>query len=147
MPGDTVELLKYHTNAEVLSVSKDGVYTLQAGIMKVTAKENEIYLLDNIPKVHLKKTPNSFTKEFRTAPGVAELDLRGMTAGEASIVLAQFVDNAVMSRLPSVRIIHGKGTGVLRQLVHDELKSNRLVRNFRLGTYGEGEDGVTIAEF
>ena len=146
IPGDTVELLKYNTRADVLSVSKDGIYTLQAGIMKVTAKENEIYLLDSVPKTNAKKIIEKTSRQFHNEVGVPEVDLRGMTAGEASIVLAQFIDNAVMSRLPSVRIIHGKGTGVLRQTVHDDLRMNRLVKKFRLGTYGEGEDGVTIAE-
>ena len=69
-----------------------------------------------------------------------------MDALEASAVLTIFLDNAYMANLQQVRIIHGKGTGVLRKMVHDELKKNRHVKKYRLGVYGEGEDGVTIAE-
>ena len=69
-----------------------------------------------------------------------------MTADEAVATLSIFLDNAMMANLASVRIIHGKGTGVLRKAVHDELKHNRAVKRYRLGIYGEGEDGVTIAE-
>ena len=69
-----------------------------------------------------------------------------MTADEAVATLSIFLDNAMMANLASVRIIHGTGTGVLRKAVHDELKHNRAVKRYRLGIYGEGEDGVTIAE-
>ena len=69
-----------------------------------------------------------------------------MTADEAVATLAVFLDNAMLANLSSVRIIHGKGTGVLRKAVQDELKHNRAVKRYRLGVYGEGEDGVTIAE-
>ena len=76
-----------------------------------------------------------------------EVDLRGMDAIEAVCVLQRYMDEAMRSNLPTVRIIHGKGTGVLRAAVHQELKKNKYVKSFRLGVYGEGEDGVTIAEF
>ena len=69
-----------------------------------------------------------------------------MDSLEASAVLTLFLDNAYMANLETVRIIHGKGTGVLRQMVHDELRKNKHVKKFRLGVYGEGETGVTIAE-
>lgn len=68
------------------------------------------------------------------------------SADEAIATLDIFLDNAMMANLASVRIIHGKGTGVLRKAVQDELKRNRCVKRYRLGVYGEGEDGVTIAE-
>ena len=70
-----------------------------------------------------------------------------MAADEAMPVLDQFLDSAYLANLPSVRIIHGKGTGVLRAAVHDELRRCKYVKSFRLGVYGEGETGVTIAEF
>ena len=69
-----------------------------------------------------------------------------MDALEASAVLDIFLDNAYMANLQQVRIIHGKGTGVLRKTVHEELRKHKRVKKFRLGVYGEGEDGVTIAE-
>ena len=69
-----------------------------------------------------------------------------MSADEAVAALSSFLDSAMLANLSSVRIIHGKGTGVLRKAVQDELKHNRAVKRYRLGVYGEGEDGVTIAE-
>ena len=77
----------------------------------------------------------------------AEVDLRGMDSIEAIAVLERYMDEAMRSNLPSVRIIHGKGTGTLRNAVHQCLKRNKFIKKFRLGLYGEGEDGVTIAEF
>ena len=76
-----------------------------------------------------------------------ELDIRGMAVDEALPVLDNFLDAAYMGNLPNVRIIHGKGTGVLRAAVQDELRRCKYVKSFRLGVYGEGESGVTIVEF
>ena len=76
-----------------------------------------------------------------------EVDLRGMDAVEAICVLDNYLDSAMRANLGTVRIIHGKGTGVLRKAVQDALKKNKFVKKYRLGQYGEGEDGVTIAEF
>lgn len=145
--GDTVELLKYGTKATVLTVAKDGTMQLQAGIMRVNAKPSEVYLLENESTAAVKKIIERSAREFHAEAGTPELDLRGMSAAEAVMVLNQFLDNAVMAKRPSARIIHGKGTGVLRKAVHDELKHSRYIKNFRLGTFGEGEDGVTIVEF
>lgn len=144
--GDTVELLRFGTKAQVLSIQKDGSYELQAGIMKITARPDEVYLIEET-KQQAKKIIERTKREFRSAGASTELDLRGMTADEAVATLAVFLDNAMLANLSSVRIIHGKGTGVLRKAVQDELKHNRAVKRYRLGVYGEGEDGVTIAEF
>ena len=143
--GDTVELLRFGTKAQVLSIQKYGSYELQAGIMKITARPDEVYLLEET-KQQAKKIIERTKREFRSAGASTELDLRGMTADEAVATLAVFLDNAMLANLSSVRIIHGKGTGVLRKAVQDELKHNRAVKRYRLGVYGEGEDGVTIAE-
>ncbi len=143
--GDTVELLKLGTKATVLKVNPDGSYQLQAGIMKVNAKPEEVYLLENEP-TEVKKFIDKTRREFKNQAQSPELDLRGMDSLEASAVLTLFLDNAYMANLETVRIIHGKGTGVLRQMVHDELRKNKHVKKFRLGVYGEGETGVTIAE-
>ena len=143
--GDTVELLKLGTKATVLEVNKDGTYLLQAGIMKVTVKPDEVYLLENEP-TPVKKYIERTRRELKNTAQSPELDLRGMDALEASAVLSIFLDNAYMANLQQVRIIHGKGTGVLRKTVHEELRKHKRVKKFRLGVYGEGEDGVTIAE-
>ena len=143
--GDTVELVRFGTRASVLAINKDGSYLLQAGIMKVTAQPDEVYLIEET-KQQTKKIIERSQRAFRSAGASTELDLRGMSADEAIATLDIFLDNAMMANLASVRIIHGKGTGVLRKAVQDELKRNRCVKRYRLGVYGEGEDGVTIAE-
>ena len=143
--GDTVELLKLGTKATVLAVNKDGTYQLQAGIMKISVKPDEVYLLEN-ETAEVKKYIDKTRRAFKNTAQSPELDLRGMDALEASAVLTIFLDNAFMANLQQVRIIHGKGTGVLRKTVHEELRQNKHVKKYRLGVYGEGEDGVTIAE-
>ena len=76
----------------------------------------------------------------------SELRIRRLTMDEALPKLEKYLDDAFMAGLPSVRIIHGKGTGILRQLVHDTVANHPLVKSYRLGEYGEGEAGVTIVE-
>ena len=144
-PGDTVEVLRFGTRAQVLSVNADGSYQLQAGIMKITARPEEVALIEET-KQQAKKLIERSQHAFRNTPTKAELDLRGMSADEAVATLAVFLDSAMLANLSQVRIIHGKGTGVLRKAVQEELRRNRAVKKFRLGVYGEGEDGVTIAE-
>ena len=148
MVGDTVELLKLGTKASVISINKDGTYDLQAGIMKLTAKANEIYLLEQANAYKQKSArPAHSGREMKMAAFAPEVDLRGMDTVEAICVLERYLDEAMRSNLKTVRIIHGKGTGALRAAVQQSLRKNRFVKNFRLGVYGEGEDGVTIAEF
>jgi DNA mismatch repair protein MutS2 len=79
--------------------------------------------------------------------GSMECDIRGMTCDEGIVVLQSFIDSSIMNHIPSATIIHGKGTGVLRRAVHEELGRHRQVANYRLGKFGEGEDGVTIVQF
>ena len=146
--GDTVELLKLGTKASVLAINKDGTYQLQAGILKLTAKADEIYLLEHEnPYAAKGGRPAHSGREMKMTAMPAEVDLRGMDAVEAICVLDRYLDEAMRAKLSSVRIIHGKGTGVLRNAVQQSLKRNKFIKKFRLGQYGEGEDGVTIAEF
>ena len=145
--GDTVELLKLGTKASVIAINKDGTYQLQAGILKMTVKPDEVYLLENENPYKTKGRPAHSGREMKTAAMSSEIDLRGMDSVEAVCALSLYLDSAMRSNLSSVRIIHGKGTGALRTAVQQELKRNKFVKTFRLGVYGEGEDGVTIAEF
>ena len=145
--GDTVELLKLGTKASVIAINKDGTFELQAGIMKLKAKKDEIYLLENENPYVQKGRPKHSGREMKVAAMSNEVDLRGMDSVEAICVLDRYLDEAMRSNLKSVRIIHGKGTGVLRTAVQNSLKRNKFVKKYRLGVYGEGEDGVTIAEF
>ncbi|MBQ5568508.1 MAG: Smr/MutS family protein, partial [Oscillospiraceae bacterium] len=142
--GDTVEILSIGARAEVIKVNKDGTLELQAGIMKVSAKQSEVRVLEGervkTPKQHSSRTVTPMSVES----GRSEVDLRGMMAEEAVAVTERFIDTASMRHIEEVRIIHGKGTGVLRDAVQKALKRNPQVKSFRLGRFGEGEAGVTV---
>ena len=145
--GDTVELVKMGTRATVLSVNKDGTLQLQAGILKISAKQEEVRVVEGETQSQ-KEARKIIQRAERTlrAPAARELDLRGMTTDEALITLENFLDAAMMGKLETVTIIHGKGTGAVRAAVRNYLKRSRYVKTFRPGRYGEGEDGVTVAE-
>ena len=146
--GDTVELLKLGTKASVIAINKDGTLQLQAGILKMTAAQDEVYLLENQnPYKEKGARPKHSGREMKLTAMPTEVDLRGMDAIEAVCVLERYLDEAMRANLTQVRIIHGKGTGTLRAAVQQALKKNKFVKSYRLGQYGEGEDGVTIAEF
>ena len=146
--GDTVTILKTGTQASVLSVNKDGVLQLQAGILRITAKQDEVRVVEGetqsqkAAKQYIRRTEH----KLRSLGAKAEVDLRGMTTDEAELTLAQFLDRAMVSNLTQVTVIHGKGTGAVRKAVHAYLKRCKGVASFRLGRYGEGENGVTIVE-
>ena len=146
--GDTVELLKLGTKASVIAINKDGTYQLQAGILKLNARPDEIYLLENEnPYKQKAARPVHSGREMKLNAMSNEVDLRGMDSVEAICVLERYLDEAMRANVSSVRIIHGKGTGILRSAVAQSLRKNKFIKSFRLGVYGEGEDGVTIAEF
>jgi len=147
LPGDKVKLRSLGTFADVISVSSDGVLTLQAGIMKITARPEEVIPVDKDIQPEIKKHIRKSEAKLRETAGKPEIDLRGMNTDEAIPVLEQFIDNARLAKLSFVTVIHGKGTGVLRKAVHDCLRrEQRGIKSFRIGVYGEGEDGVTIVE-
>ena len=132
----------------MVAVNKDGTYQLQAGILKLTAKEDEIYLLEQDNPYRAKGVhPKHSGREMKLSAMPSEVDLRGMDSVEAIGVLERYLDEAMRSNLKQVRIIHGKGTGTLRAAVQQALRKNKYIKKFRLGVYGEGEDGVTIADF
>lgn len=144
--GDTVKIKSMGMKAEVISVSPDRVLTLRAGIMNVTAKEDEVLLLENESKKKATSISAAAAATLRTASVASELDIRGMEAVEGVLAAERYIDSAVMGRLKTVTIIHGKGTGVLRAAVQQMLKKNKSVKSYRLGRYGEGEAGVTVVE-
>jgi len=146
--GDTVELVKMGTKATVLSVNKDGVLQLQAGILKITAKQEEVRVIEGETQAQkdAKRIISRAQRTIRTAAVPSQIDLRGMMTDEAIAVLEGFLDTAMMGKLETVTIIHGKGTGAVRNAVRTYLKRSRYVKTFRPGRYGEGEDGVTVAE-
>lgn len=144
--GDLVEFPGVRQPAEVISVGKDGTLQLKAGVLKMKAKAEEVRLIEDDERAARKpKTPvhSSGTRPLRTAAS-RELDIRGMETLEAESVVEGFLSAAVMGKLETVTIIHGKGTGALRKAVHDILRRSKAVKGFRLGVYGEGETGVTV---
>ena len=145
VPGDTVEIKSMGMKAEVVSVSPDRVLTLRAGIMNVTAKEDEVLLIEG-QKAKTQKTVAAASTQLRAAPVAPEIDLRGMETVDGVIAAERYIDSAVMGKLKTVTIIHGKGTGALRAAIQQMLKRNKCVKSFRLGRYGEGETGVTVVE-
>jgi len=143
-PGDTVELRGIGSKAEVIEVSEDGHLTLQAGIMKINAKPGEVRLVEGGQKPNFKQVLAQSEAKLRSAGIKPEIDLRGMLTEEAVAAAESFLDSAGLSNLETVTLIHGKGTGALRQAVHESLKRNKQIKGYRLGRYGEGETGVTI---
>ena len=145
--GDTVELVKMPgTRATVLDVKKDGTLQLQAGILKLTATQEEVRVAQEEREKPTQRVAQRAARQLRFLGAAQEVDLRGMTGEEAVLELDRFLDNAVMGKLTQVRIIHGKGTGAVRTAVRSHLKRSPYVKAFRPGRFGEGEDGVTIAE-
>ena len=145
-PGDTVEIKSMGVKAEVIDINADGTLNLRAGIMNVKLKPDEVYLIEGH---EAKQKKQSVTLAGSSAPRAAvspEIDLRGMESIEAVNAAEQYIDSAVMGKLKTVTIIHGKGTGALRAAVQQMLKRNKAVKSFRLGRFGEGESGVTIVE-
>ena len=144
--GDQVELPGVKMAATVLAVNGDGTLLLQAGRMKMTVKAQQVRLLEGAPKKS-KPAPSSSAATLNTVSRASsELDIRGYETLEAESVVENYLDSAVMAKLGTVTIIHGKGTGALRKAVHEILKRNKAVKSFRLGRYGEGEAGVTVVE-
>ena len=146
--GDTVELVSMGTKATVLSVNKDGSLQLQAGILKISAKQEEVRVVEGETQTQ-KETRRIIARAehtLRTAAVPSQIDLRGMMTDEAVANLERFLDTAMMGKLETVTIIHGKGTGAVRSAVRTYLKRSRYVKSFRPGRYGEGEDGVTVVE-
>ena len=149
--GDRVTLLRLGTQGTVLTPpDARGDFTVQAGALKLKANISEVTMAAEKPA----EDPRKHRYEPRKAPstqigvsarrGELECDLRGMTTEEAIAQLELFLDSARLNGIHNVSIIHGKGTGALRSAVQSALKRIPDVASFRLGRYGEGEDGVTI---
>ncbi len=145
--GDSVLIVDLDKQGTVTAYKQgENFATVQAGIF------NTKVALSNIRLIEKKSQPTVKSKTFKATVGndmrsqSLECDIRGMDTVEGIDTLDKFIDDAILSHLSSVTVIHGKGTGALRSAVHAYLRKNKQVRTFRLGVYGEGEDGVTIIE-
>ena len=149
--GDRVRLLNVGGAGSLYmdAADKSGNVQVQAGPMKMTVKENELRLVEekkNAPKPKPQPRRDAPRRELNIRSAESEVDVRGMSAEEALFEVDNFLSRAIMAGLPSVTVIHGKGTGVLRTAVQQHLRKNKRVKSVRSGVYGEGEQGVTIVE-
>mgnify|MGYP005754486177 CR=1 FL=1 len=148
--GDTVILKDTGQKATVIKPKDNkGNVTVSAGIMKIKVSEKELKLVEDngirLPK-SLQKNYTSKIDAAASRQAGMEIDVRGMAVDEAELELDRYIDNALLNGLTQITIIHGKGTGALRAGIHKYLRAHKNIRTFRLGTFGEGESGVTIAE-
>ena len=147
--GDTVLIYDIDKIATVLDVPKNGDQILvQVGIIKTRVPLKNLRLTDQKPKEKKKAAGGhrTVTKKMDSAPARNEVDVRGMNLEEALMEVDAFIDHALMHNLNMLTIIHGKGTGILRNGIQQHLRRHKAVKSFRLGVYGEGESGVTIVE-
>ena len=145
--GDDVVIFDINKDATVLELPKSGDMVLvQAGIVKTRVNIKNLRLSDG--KKEKKKQEGRRTVKTLTAPIEVsmDIDLRGMNSEEGIAAVDEFIDRALRQNLNQITIIHGKGTGVLRAAIQQHLRRHPYVRSYRLGTFGEGESGVTIAE-
>ena len=144
--GDVVQIKAMGVKATVEAISADRTLTLKAGILSVQAKEDEVLLLEGEKAPQPKGANKGSGTQLRTSAMASEIDLRGMEVIDGVMAAEQYLDSAVMNKLKTVTIIHGKGTGALRAAIQQMLRKNKAVKSFRLGRYGEGETGVTVVE-
>lgn len=148
--GDLVKVLSMGAEGTVSTLPDNkGMLFVQMGIIRSKVSLKDLELIDEpvITSSALTKTESGKLKLSKTASVSAELSLLGCTCDEAIVQLDKYLDDAYLAHLSQVRIVHGKGTGALRQAVHGHLKRQSYVKSYRLGEFGEGDSGVTIVEF
>ena len=148
--GDSVFVKSMNLKGSVLSLpDAKGFLQVRMGILNSKVNVSDLELIDEvtIQAPNLARTGSGKVRMSKSASVSTEINLLGMTVDEAVSALDKYLDDAYMAHLPSVRIVHGKGTGALRKGVHDYLRRQKKVASFRLGEFGEGDAGVTIVKF
>ena len=123
---------------------------VQCGIIRSSVNINDLALLADNDTASSAVKPIRSTGKMKLSKSLTispEINLLGMTCDEATAALDKYLDDAYLSHLPNVRVVHGKGTGALRNAVHNHLKRLKYVKEYRLGEFGEGDAGVTIVTF
>ncbi|MDR2654470.1 MAG: endonuclease MutS2 [Oscillospiraceae bacterium] len=146
--GDVVLISDIGKKGVVISpADSSGTVLVQAGIIKTRVKEN-LLRLEEEKKITSEKLPakSGSPRSETLSPVSHEIDVRGMNSEEALMEIDKFLDNAVFSNIRTLTVIHGKGTGILRKSVHEQLRKHRNVKSYRLGAFGEGDSGVTLVE-
>lgn len=148
--GDSVHVLSLDLKGTVVSQpNSKGELTIQMGILKSRIHFSDLEPIDEevVSTPVINKTGSGKIKMNKSANISTSINLIGETVDEAMIDLDKYLDDAYLAHIPSVTIIHGRGTGALRKAVHEKLRKSKYVKSYRLGTFGEGETGVTIVEF
>ncbi|MBR1391395.1 MAG: endonuclease MutS2 [Lachnospiraceae bacterium] len=148
--GDSVRVLSMNLTGTVHTLpDARGNLSVQMGILRSQVNVRDLELIEDTPQTGKKysKSGSGKIKMNKSASISAEINLIGKTVDEAIALLDKYLDDAYLAHLPSVRIVHGKGTGALRQAVHAHLKKQSYISSFHLGEFGEGDAGVTIAEY
>ena len=148
--GDTVKVLSMNLTGTVHTLPNEkGDLYVQMGILRSLVNIKDLILVEETPVLGNKKksTGAGKIKMAKSASVSTEINLIGKTTDEAIALLDKYLDDAYIAHMPSVRIVHGKGTGALRNAVHNHLKRLKYIKSYRLGEFGEGDAGVTIAEF
>lgn len=148
--GDSVKVVSMGLKGSVSSLpDKNGKLFVQCGIIRSQVSLSDLVLLeeDTIKTEKMQRSSSGKLKMSKSYSVSTEINLLGKTVDEALSELDKYLDDAYLAHLPSVRIVHGKGTGALRKAVQGYLRKNRVIKSFRLGEFGEGDAGVTIAEF
>lgn len=146
--GDIVVVADIGRDATVIDVKENKKQAfVMSGSIKMWVEFDNLRKKKGSQSTEIKKTRKVTGMQSRATREVSgELDIRGMASDEAIMELDSYIDNAIVSGLETIRIIHGKGTGVLRQSIQAHLRTHKAIKSYRLGTFGEGENGVTIAE-
>ena len=148
--GDTVKIVSMGLKGTVSTLpDAKGALFVQCGIMRTQTNVRDLVLVDEatVTTPTMQRTGAGKIKMSKTLSVSTEINLLGKTVDEALPALDKYLDDAYLAHLPSVRVVHGKGTGALRSAVHNHLKRLKYVKEFRLGEYGEGDAGVTIVTF
>ena len=147
--GDRVRVLSLNLEGTVSTLpNPKGDLFVQMGILRSQVNINDLEYIGEAENLQKGMTTGGGKLRMSKSAAVStEINLIGMTVDEAIAHLDKYLDDAYLAHVPSVRIVHGKGTGALRTAVHQYLKRCKHVKTFRLGTFGEGDAGVTIAEF
>ena len=148
--GDSVKVVSMGLKGSVSSLpDKNGKLFVQCGIIRSQVSLSDLILLeeDTVKTEKMQRSSSGKLKMSKSYSVSTEINLLGKTVDEALSELDKYLDDAYLAHLPSVRIVHGKGTGALRKAVQGYLRKNRVIKSFRLGEFGEGDAGVTIAEF
>lgn len=148
--GDSVRIVSMGLKGSVSSLpDKNGKLFVQCGIIRSQVSLDDLVLLDEetITTGKLQRSSSGKLKLSKSYSVSTEINLLGKTVDEALSELDKYLDDAYLAHLPSVRIVHGKGTGALRNAVQGYLRKNKIIKSYRLGEFGEGDAGVTIAEF